>query len=129
MQLFRPLVLAAAASKEPPIEKPKDGPTSFEKTFLDQYPTWSVRHAQKLAHELAGVTLNEHEQAMLIDCLTGSHLTYLHFSLPPDIVKILIGNYGKISAATSSWPDRTFYFNMMADKFIWRRANKEKDEL
>jgi hypothetical protein len=56
--------------------------TQVQKTVSDQYGTWPVRHSQKLAHELVGVTLNEPEEAMLIDCLTGGHLTYLNYTSP-----------------------------------------------
>src|SRR5262245_38570120 len=105
-----------------------DGPiTQVLKTVSDQYATWSVRHSQKLAHELVGVTLNEPEEAMLIDCLTGGHFTDLDFTLPPE-VNVFVTGYVSI-AATRSWPDWAIYFHMVASKFIDRRANKEKDEL
>src|SRR5262245_2520740 len=101
-----------------------------QKTVSDQYGTWSVQHSQKLAHELVGVTLNEPEEAMLIDCLTGGHFNYLNFTLRPELeILVIIIETSATIAAAQSWPDRAIYFHMVASKFIDRRANKEKDEL
>jgi hypothetical protein len=108
------------------FEKSMDHPIKrIQKTFEDQYPTWSIQHAQKLAHELAGVTLNEHEEAMLIDCLTGGHLTYINFTFRPKVEIFLSG--GVATAISTYWSEWSLYFHMVADKFIKRRANKEKD--
>ena len=82
----------------------------------------------ELAHELAGVTLNEQEEAILIDCLAGGHVVYLSFSLPQEVISLL-GGSDKLTATMSSWSQRAKSFFMVASKFIKHRPGPEKDEL
>jgi hypothetical protein len=111
------------------FKKATDSPiAAVQKTFLDQFPIWSIRHSQKLAHELAGVTLNEQEEAILIDCLAGGHVVYLSFSLPQEVISLL-GGPDKLTATMSSWPQRAKSFFMVASRFIKHRPGPEKDAL
>ena len=78
------------------FKKATDTPVrAVEATFYDQFPTWSIRHSQKLAQEIAqeiaGVTLNEKEEAILIDCLAGGHVVYLSLTLPKEVIFLLGG--------------------------------------
>ncbi len=98
-----------------------------EKTFLDQFPTWSIRHAQKLAQEVQGVTLDEKQEAVLIDCLTAAHVVYLSFSIPEGVV-LLLGGYNKVASTMTSWPQRAKSFFLIASEFIKRSAEKNKGE-
>jgi hypothetical protein len=94
----------------------------------DQFPTWAIRHSQKLANELAEITLNEKEEAILIDCLAGGHVVYLSFSPPKEVI-VLLGGTNKIAVTMLSWPQRVKSFFMAASEFIKRRANQDKDGL
>jgi hypothetical protein len=95
-----------------------------EQTFLDQFPTWSIRHAQKLAQELQGVTLDEKQEAVLIDCLTAAHVVYLIFATP-EAITLLLGGYDKVVSTTTFWPQRTKSFFIIASEFIKRSIEKE----
>jgi hypothetical protein len=77
---------------------------------------------------LTGLTLNETEEAILIDCLAGGHVVYISFALPKEVI-VLLGGSDKIAATMSSWPQRAKSFFMVVSESIKRRANKEKDQL
>jgi hypothetical protein len=103
------------AFKKPtkPTKKPVDDSiTPFQRTFLDQFPTWSIQHSQKLAQELTGVKLNEEEKAILIDCLIGGHHHYLIESLSQEKedYELFGGNDKIIPAIVKTWPERASSF-------------------
>jgi hypothetical protein len=122
MGLFRAWLLYKAF-KKPTKKTTDDSIPPVQKAFLDQFPTWAIRHSQKLTHELTGITLDGKEKEILIDCLTGAHVVFLNFSLDQDGIEFF-GDADKIVAATKTWPTRALEFFVEASKFIRRELEQ-----
>ncbi len=99
----------------------------MSKVFIDEFPSWAIKHSAKLISELKE-SRNEYEKSWanllkeqnalgdtLIDYFTAAHAIYIN-SLPDAYIQLL-GGGKKIASALSLWPSRSQNFFLIASKF------------
>jgi len=100
----------------------------MSRLFLDQFPTWAVRHATNLVQELKTskdsaekmwadfLRKNRSAEKILIDCLTAAHATYVSITLPEGTL-LLLGGEKKIASAILKWSGRSQNFFVLASAY------------